>query len=641
MKKIAVFLFVILMVPCCAIYAQDCSERIQAAGRIYERYKKTYDPKMFEEAKKQLVNIKNTPGAPENCKKEAERLLKEWKLVYKPSSSKSNVDVAPIVVRVDTVVKRHVSVDSVVNVIYHHDSLKAKRYYEADAAASACVERRDYGCAVDNYQTALAYGRELQMGEDILNDYQEKIQRNKKMYFNSLLSEAKANENDGEVKEALQKYQDLKSYGLENKLIDEKIAGSFDEKIYYLQLVEQMFEYVKQSNEYYSVHEWELAKQELEMAIEASDTLGWKRGVVYWKHRLDTINRILEAGETVFDYATLNESAYKQMGDQIQTALQNALLRFEDIPTDTMTVTLFVAPDGKAATKVNMQKEDTTLFNAIDEELAKIYYKLPSVKYYGQSVMSKAIYDYVVLVESETVTAKRLHRRVKKQVVDRIEVDPKIIGLDYIADFIKKTGDTVMKMEFNPGCKDFLYGKFQLKQTVVQVNNTSRSGFHLEKYYGSGGPANALLSMVVPGLGRHRVTYGQQDGVATAVMFYLTAAASLGCYYGAFRIGNDGYTWKNYTGDLKNFFKFKDMPTVWNNLATDDELETRGKQGLYITSYIFAGIAATLYVTDVLYTLIRGSVNLSRQNKYKKWSIGVFYEPATRTPVLQYNYKIK
>ena len=56
MKKLAFILFVILMVPCCAVYAQDCSERIQAAGRIYEKYKKTYDKKMFEEARKQLVD---------------------------------------------------------------------------------------------------------------------------------------------------------------------------------------------------------------------------------------------------------------------------------------------------------------------------------------------------------------------------------------------------------------------------------------------------------------------------------------------------------------------------------------------------------------------------------------------------------
>lgn len=635
MKKLAFILFVILMVPCCAVYAQDCSERIQAAGRIYEKYKKTYDKKMFEEARKQLVNIKNTPGAPENCKKEAERLLKEWKPVYKPTTAMSNVDVKSMVVRVDTVVSRHVKVDSVVNVVFHHDSLKANRFYASESAAIACVERKDYQCAADNYKTAIAYGRELHLGDDILNNFQDLMQRNQKLQFNLLLEEAKQLEDEGNVHEALLKYQAVKDYGTENQLLDERLAKAFNDKTDYLEFVEQMFGYAKQADEYYQTHEWELAKQELEMAIELSDTLGWKKGVVYWKHRLDTVNRILQAADNIFDYATLDEASYNRMNSQLTTALQDALLHFETVASDTMQVNIMVTSDGKSEMEIQLQHEDSVLTRVMTEEIEKTPFRLPIAKYYGQSVTAKATYDFVVSVESAISVVTRTPKRIKEE--------PLLIGLDAASDYIQKTGDTVKKVFFKQDCKDFLFGKFYMNQSVVQVNNNERSGFHLTKYSGTGGPANALLSMVVPGLGRHRVTYGQQNGVATAVFFYVSVAASMGLYYGAYATKDHTY---KFTDELKHFFKFGDMKNEWNRLATispdpEDKGATDLRRTAYVSSYVFAGIAATLYVTDVIYTLVRGSINLSRQKKYKDWSIGVFYEPASKTPILQYNYKIK
>ena len=137
MKKILFILLMALCVPFSAVYAQDCSERIQSAGKIYERYKKTYDKKALNEARKQLQNLISTPGVPEGCKKEANRLLSTFKPVYKTNVSKSNVEVAPIVVHVDTVVERHVSIDSVVNIVVKHDSLKVKRFYESEEKALA------------------------------------------------------------------------------------------------------------------------------------------------------------------------------------------------------------------------------------------------------------------------------------------------------------------------------------------------------------------------------------------------------------------------------------------------------------------------------------------------------------------------
>lgn len=79
MKKIVFLLIALVCVSTVTVTAQKCSDRIQSATRMYERYKQTKDKQTLEEARKVLQNVKNTPGVSESCVKEADRLLKLWK----------------------------------------------------------------------------------------------------------------------------------------------------------------------------------------------------------------------------------------------------------------------------------------------------------------------------------------------------------------------------------------------------------------------------------------------------------------------------------------------------------------------------------------------------------------------------------
>lgn len=623
MKKILFILLMALCVPFSAVYAQDCSDRIQSAGKIYEKYKKTYDKKTLNEARKQLQNLISTPGVPEGCKKEANRLLSTFKPVYKTNVSKSNVDVAPIVVHIDTVVERHVRIDSVVNIVVKHDSMKVKRFYESEEKAQACYEKKDYECAIDNYQTAIGYGQELQMGEGVINAFKAKIERNHKLQYNKMLEESKNLERSDDVQNAIVAYERLKTYAVDNQLIDEITLQMLDDKIYYLQQVQMMYDFVDQADEYYRAREWQLAKDELEVALDIANDIDKKRGAIFWQHRLDTINSILNAGDKIHDYSELpdNVAAYRALEPQLVTVLHNSLLHFINIPADTITLDFIVYPDGQMKTEIHQIHEDTLLQLVILEEMNKAGIKLPVGKFFGQKVPAKASYTFNIGLESQIEVAKR-------KLNNKIIEDPLIIGPDAVYRFLKLTEDTVRRVVFTQASPDFLYGKFTFNNVTSMVDNTTRSGFHLEKYNGNGGPANVFLSMVVPGLGRHRVTFGQQKGIGTAVFFYASVGASLGLRYYAL----------DKKLDMKNFFNFRKSSDFGED---DGSGQSTPKKVAYWTSYAFAGVAAVIYVSDVLYTLIRGSINAAHQNKYKKWSIGVFYEPASKTPVLQYNYKIK
>lgn len=629
MKKIVFILLMALFVPMCTVYAQDCSDRIQSAGKLYDNYKKTKNKKQLDEARKQLQNIINNSSNPENCRKSASSMLKTFRPIA--FVKKSNVEVAPIVVRIDTVVETHVNIDSVVNVVVHHDSLKVRRFYESEAAAQACALKKDYECAIDQYQTTVAYGRELKMGEGVISVFEAKIERNQQLRFNEILDEAKRFEMASDVDKALSTYEQAKRYGIENKLLNEASVSSLDSKIGYLQSVQEMFEYVKQADEYYRANEWELAKQDLEVAIDLSDTLAWRRGTIHWKHRLDTINSILNAVDRVHDYATLeevNKNAYKDLRPVLATALHNSLLRLDwDVPVDTLTISFMVYPDGRKDVEISMLREDTVLLRLIKEELRRTTITLPPGLYYGQKVPSKAVYDFKIELQNVVEVAKRKNN-------GKIIEDPLVIGPDGVSGYLRLTEDTVRRVVFTHASPEFLYGTFTFKNATSLVDNQSRSGFHMMKYSGTGGPANALLSLVVPGLGRHRVTYGRQTGAGTTVFFYLLAGGSLGLRY--WSIHNNPLNVNNNM-DLKNFFSIG----KYNKDSFADMEKGQPKRIFYYTSYAMAGVAAIIYVSDVLYTLIRGSVNLAHQNKYKKWSVGVFYEPDSKTPVLQCNYKIK
>lgn len=78
MKKIAVVLLLALTMPFYSVYAQDCSDRIQSAGKLYDKYKSTKNTKYLEEARKLLTNIVNTSSNPEKCRTAASNMLKSF-----------------------------------------------------------------------------------------------------------------------------------------------------------------------------------------------------------------------------------------------------------------------------------------------------------------------------------------------------------------------------------------------------------------------------------------------------------------------------------------------------------------------------------------------------------------------------------
>ena len=78
MKKVAVVLLLALCMPLFTVNAQDCSDRIRSANKLYDQYKSTKDVKYLDAARTLLTNIVNTPSNPDKCRKVAANMLRSF-----------------------------------------------------------------------------------------------------------------------------------------------------------------------------------------------------------------------------------------------------------------------------------------------------------------------------------------------------------------------------------------------------------------------------------------------------------------------------------------------------------------------------------------------------------------------------------
>jgi len=90
MKKIAVILLLALCMPLFSVQAQDCSDRLQSAGKLYDQYKKTKDTKYLDAARTLLTNIVKTSSNPEKCRTAAANMLKSFNAGSNSNTSSSS-----------------------------------------------------------------------------------------------------------------------------------------------------------------------------------------------------------------------------------------------------------------------------------------------------------------------------------------------------------------------------------------------------------------------------------------------------------------------------------------------------------------------------------------------------------------------
>jgi hypothetical protein len=151
-------------------------------------------------------------------------------------------------------------------------------------------------------------------------------------------------------------------------------------------------------------------------------------------------------------------------------------------------------------------------------------------------------------------------------------------GFDQEYDIIKKYLSTLST-----------YGTYTIQSKKVQVNNDFYTTIRVNEYRAKAGPLNVVYSLVLPGLGAKRVTYGEK-GTGRMISFLLSGALA----YGA----------KIYSDQQYNLY----MNSTGNeSLTYYDRANLSNK--IFISS---VGFATTIYVYDFFYVLSKGFKNMKK-----------------------------
>jgi tetratricopeptide (TPR) repeat protein len=139
------------------------------------------------------------------------------------------------------------------------------------------------------------------------------------------------------------------------------------------------------------------------------------------------------------------------------------------------------------------------------------------------------------------------------------------------------------------------YGRFTFDVKRSDLNGKTFSNINLVKYKTTG-PEAAFLSMLMPGMGTLKVTYGKK-GWGRFTSFILSTGLAIG---------------SKYYADLQ----YKNYLTSTNQLDIDRYYNSANQS--YKTSLIAGGIAATIYIYDILWVISKGSKNLRESKQLRK-----------------------
>lgn len=146
------------------------------------------------------------------------------------------------------------------------------------------------------------------------------------------------------------------------------------------------------------------------------------------------------------------------------------------------------------------------------------------------------------------------------------------------------------------------YAKYSFSFSQVQINEQEFSDNRMTKMKVIGGPANAWLSLLIPGLGDHRVTYGQRKGIGITVSTYLLAGAGVGCL-------------------------------LYNHYYPQNSLKSLLTYSMY-NCFIAAGC---IWLSDIIYVIAKGAQNKKAVKLYARSHVSAFYEPSSNSTGLFYS----
>ncbi len=370
---------------------------------------------------------------------------------------------------------------------------KQEGFERAIADARMYASNSKYEDAISKYNEAIAilpdkqdeYESELEMCKQSLAEQKKEEQ------FGTLIKEARERQQKEDYTLALSKYDEaLKLYPDRDK----KYKSEIDE-------CRSGFNY-KQGEHFLSLYQYSMAREYYKNALQLTTTN--KQAIIARISYVDEVERFdMERKDSVYNYMTLDEKSYAQAIRKIEELILEYAKK-NNLKPCTVTVSYRHSISGFETKEVNVSPDNYTLKSHLTTNAPS----LPVCEKYGLKLATTA--TILIPVESVITNTHTEKVNLREYRLGRIET--------------KKRIESDVKSQMNKP------GNYNIGSTTININGKPKSFQTLLSYKNTGGPSNALWSVLVPGLGRHRVTYGDKSGVWTTVGVYGLVAGGITLY---------------------------------------------------------------------------------------------------------------
>jgi tetratricopeptide (TPR) repeat protein len=347
---------------------------------------------------------------------------------------------------------------------------------------------------------------------------------------------------------------------------------------------------IKVAEAHLSINEYAEAIRNFRLALEIKPE---NANVINRRIReVEEIVRFLgEREHIVRNYAELFPTSHRAINDSLTSELRRMLLRERSVNQTQITFTSIIDTVGVTTNSVTASAINRALRARLD--LISNQTRLWQPKIGNYTVSARADFDFTISAE-ETII------RVKKRASGLSSKSP---------NYNARSAGISRTLSAAP------MGNFTFRFNEATINGRTHTESQLIRYRGTGGPANAWLSLVVPGLGKHRVTHGAKSGLGTLFFTYGFIGAGVGLKF----LSDDHYAKYRAATDQDVMDRHYDIANTSN-----------------ILSYVCIGTAAIIWISDFIWVWNRGAKNKKAQRAYRRQHLSFQYDPNVATPKLTY-----
>jgi hypothetical protein len=294
-----------------------------------------------------------------------------------------------------------------------------------------------------------------------------------------------------------------------------------------------------------------------------------------------------------YDYKALEISDYKAKDDYIVNELWNALLvKGQTVPKTDVSIICEVDTLGVSKISFNTSVQSDNLDAVLKKSSENL--RLKQVFVNGYAALAKAEFNYTIEFDHAVITVKKNSYNISSN----------------HENFNAYRSDINSKLGY-----DAPNGKYTFDMNKTTINGQVYDNNKLVKMNSSVGPSNAFLSLLVPGLGDHRVTNGRKKGIGIAVSTYALITS--------------GIVLKFYSNS-----EYKKYHAATEQIAMDEHY----KRANYSNQAFYACMVAggIIWISDIIWVWSRGAKNAKAAKAYKQSLLGVYYQPDFNATGLTY-----